>query len=135
MQANEFGEYLRDLRKERNLTIRQIEAYSGVSNSYLSQLENGKRGIPSPEILQKLAPVLKVSYETLMEKAGYLGRSDIRNPHTDLYEPTPQEIENVIREYDLQFDGAPLTEQDKEEVLEFVRLVLKRRKKKAERTE
>lgn len=71
MQAKEFGEFLRSIRNERGLTIRQIETYSGVSNSYLSQVENGKRSIPSPDILKKLAPALKVSYELLMEKAGY----------------------------------------------------------------
>lgn len=72
MKAEEFGKYLRNLRKERGLTIRQIEVFSGVSNSYLSLVENGKRGIPSPEILEKLAPVYKVPYEQLMTAAGYL---------------------------------------------------------------
>ncbi|MGB9905617.1 MAG: helix-turn-helix domain-containing protein, partial [Desulfotomaculales bacterium] len=76
MQANNFGKFLRKLRKERGLTIRQLETYSGVSNAYLSQVETGKRGVPSPEILEKLAPVLKVSYELLMEKAGYLKSND-----------------------------------------------------------
>jgi len=70
MQAKEFGEYLRQSRKKRGLTIRQVETYSGVSNSYLSQIENGKRGIPSAKTLKKLAPVLKESYEELMRISG-----------------------------------------------------------------
>ncbi|MCL6443433.1 MAG: helix-turn-helix domain-containing protein [Alicyclobacillus sp.] len=72
MEAKAFGEYIRSLRQNANLTIRQVEAYSGVSNAYLSQLENGKRGIPSPDILRKLSKPLKVSYEELMIAAGYL---------------------------------------------------------------
>ncbi|WP_084413464.1 helix-turn-helix domain-containing protein [Desulfovirgula thermocuniculi] len=76
MKAAEFGRYLQHLRKKRGLTIRQVELASGVSNSYLSQIENGKRGIPSPEILKKLAPVLHVSYKELMVKAGYLDDYD-----------------------------------------------------------
>lgn len=68
----DFGNYLKKLRIERGLTIRQVEAFSGVSNSYLSQLENGKRGIPSPDTLKKLAPVYRISYEELMSAAGYL---------------------------------------------------------------
>lgn len=87
MQAKNFGKFLRKLRKERGLTIRQVETYSGVSNAYLSQVETGKRGIPSPEILEKLAPVLKVSYELLMEKAGYLKSSNGNNDST----PTPEQ--------------------------------------------
>ncbi|WP_165907801.1 helix-turn-helix domain-containing protein [Hydrogenispora ethanolica] len=66
-----FASYIKALRNDRKLTIHQVEAYSGVSNSYLSLLENAKRGIPSPEILRKLAPVYKVPYEELMIKAGY----------------------------------------------------------------
>jgi transcriptional regulator with XRE-family HTH domain len=71
-----FGQYLRQLRIHRNLTIRQVEAFSGVSNSYLSQLENGKRGIPSPDILKKLAPAYRVTYEELMAAAGHLPNTE-----------------------------------------------------------
>lgn len=72
MKAEEFGEYIRNRRNEVKMTIRQLELYTGVSNSYLSQLENGKRGIPSPDILRKLSKGLNTPYEVLMEKAGYL---------------------------------------------------------------
>lgn len=72
MDAKEFGTYIRSLRKSKKMTIRQLELYSGVSNAYLSHIENGKRGIPTPEILKKLSSPLGVPYEVLMEKAGYL---------------------------------------------------------------
>jgi len=73
LEADVFGEYLRCLRKNKKMTIRQLELYSGVSNAYLSQLETGKRGIPSPEILKKLFNPLGVEYKELMIKAGYIG--------------------------------------------------------------
>lgn len=76
MKAEEYGKYIRGLRKNRKLTIRQLELYSGVSNSYLSLLENGKRGVPSPDILQKLAGPLNTDYEVLMERAGYIKSKD-----------------------------------------------------------
>ncbi|MEL7568371.1 MAG: helix-turn-helix transcriptional regulator [Eubacteriaceae bacterium] len=72
MNAENFGKYIKNLRSDRNLTLRQLEIKSGVSNSYLSQLENGKRGIPSPDILRKLSLALGVSYQELMAVAGYL---------------------------------------------------------------
>jgi repressor LexA len=77
MQEVNFGKYIKELRKACNLKQRDIEKRCGVSNSYLSQLENGQRGIPSPDILKKLAPVLKVSYEDLMIAAGYLSPSPL----------------------------------------------------------
>lgn len=70
-----LGQYLRNLRLARRLTLREVEDVSGVSNPYLSQLETDKIAKPSPHVLHKLAPVYGASYETLMEKAGYLRRS------------------------------------------------------------
>jgi transcriptional regulator with XRE-family HTH domain len=68
----DFGSYLRDLRRVRRLTLRAVEEQSGVSNSYLSQVENGHILQPSPHVLQKLAAVYGVAYEALMARAGYI---------------------------------------------------------------
>jgi transcriptional regulator with XRE-family HTH domain len=86
LDKNEFGEYLRKLRNKRNLTTNQVELYAGVSNSYISLLENGKRGIPSPEILRKLASLYRVSYDELMTKAGYLEdyKAEIKQPELEI---------------------------------------------------
>ncbi len=72
MNPKEFGDYLRSLRKDANLTMRRLDALSGVSHSYISQLERGERGVPSPEILKKMAGPLGVPYGELMYYAGYL---------------------------------------------------------------
>ena len=67
-----FGEYLRQKRTESGLSMRKLEELSGVSNSYLSQLERGTRSVPTPKILKDIAPHLNVSYEELLKAAGYL---------------------------------------------------------------
>jgi transcriptional regulator with XRE-family HTH domain len=71
-----LGEYLRNLRTARKLSLRDVEEASGVSNAYLSQLEQGKIAKPSPHFLHKLAGCYLVPYETLMEKAGYITKDD-----------------------------------------------------------
>lgn len=68
---SKFGEYLRRIRKLKGLTLTKLEELSGVSNSYLSQVENGQFK-PSVEILKKLAKVLDVPYIELLQKAGVL---------------------------------------------------------------
>lgn len=70
-KQKEFGAYLRKLR-EGKYTVRGLAEKSGVSSAYLSLLENGKKGIPSPEILKKLYGPLEVTYDELMEKAGHI---------------------------------------------------------------
>ena len=71
-----LGEYLRNLRVARKLSLRDVEEASGVSNAYLSQLEQGKITKPSPHFLHKLAGCYVVPYEKLMEKAGYISREE-----------------------------------------------------------
>lgn len=67
-----FGQYLKELRKSKGYTVRQLSTYSNVSHAYISQLENDERGIPSPKILKKLHGPLGVTFEELMIKAGHL---------------------------------------------------------------
>lgn len=42
---DQFGELLRAARKCRGLTIRDVERELGLSNSFIAQIENGKRNI------------------------------------------------------------------------------------------
>jgi len=73
-RASELGAVLADLRRAKGFSLREVEEAAGkaVSNAYLSQLENGKIGKPSPNVLHSLAEVYGVPYDALMEKAGYL---------------------------------------------------------------
>ena len=66
-----YGKYLKSLRLKQELTLREVEARTGVSNAYLSQLETGKVKQPSPSNLYKLAELYKVTYEELMQRVGY----------------------------------------------------------------
>lgn len=61
----EFGEKLRRLRTEKNLTQKQLAAMIGVKNSVISFYELGDR-IPSPEVIKKLAAALHVSADYLL---------------------------------------------------------------------
>jgi transcriptional regulator with XRE-family HTH domain len=72
MDSSEFGKFIKLLRKKRGLTLVALSKASSVSQPHLSHIENGKRGVPSPELLNKLAKPLGVKYNTLMEAAGYL---------------------------------------------------------------
>jgi SOS-response transcriptional repressor LexA len=88
-----FGDKLKELRKNKGLKIRELEALAGVSNAYLSQLENGKRGKPSPDIIKKLAPHLGVTYTEIMKLAGYI-TEDINQEALDLLKL--EDIEEVF---------------------------------------
>lgn len=67
-----FGEYLKQIRKEKGLSQRALSEKCGISNAEISRIETGERQKPSPDVLKALAPVLEITYEELMNKAGYL---------------------------------------------------------------
>jgi transcriptional regulator with XRE-family HTH domain len=71
MSSEELGDSLRELRKSKRLSLRDVEQASGVSGSYLSQVEQGKRH-PSAELLRKIAPTYGASIRELLVMAGYL---------------------------------------------------------------
>ncbi|MGN0375393.1 MAG: helix-turn-helix domain-containing protein [Butyrivibrio sp.] len=61
----EFGDRLKSLRKQKNLTQKQLADLVGVKNSIISFYEVGDR-LPSLEIVKKLAAVLHVSTDYLL---------------------------------------------------------------------
>jgi repressor LexA len=82
----EFGKYIKRLRKERKMTVRQLDLYSTVSHSYISQIERGERGIPSPAIIEKLSKALGVNYDEMMIMAGHMKDKTIP-PNLTPYNP------------------------------------------------
>ncbi|OAS14262.1 helix-turn-helix domain-containing protein [Paenibacillus oryzisoli] len=105
-----FYDKLRDMRKMKGFTIRELADRSGVSAAYISQLENGNRGIPSPDVLMKLSEGLNTSYSELMDIAGYLETSQANQQ----FESNPVNLRRFLRENELMFDGFILTPEDKE---------------------
>lgn len=67
-----FGDFLKQTRIKRGLSLRELGRRAEVSQSYLSLVESGKRGTPTPEQLLKLAPHLNIDYMVLMRAAGYV---------------------------------------------------------------
>jgi transcriptional regulator with XRE-family HTH domain len=70
-----IGEFIRDLRSNARISLRQLAEQTGISNPYLSQIENGLRK-PSAEVLQQIATALRVSTPLMYLRAGLLDRGD-----------------------------------------------------------
>ena len=71
-EMSDFGDYLRSLREGQKMSLREAAAKTGVSVSYITQIENGRRKAPGPEVLKKLAPAYNVPVRDLLKAAGYL---------------------------------------------------------------
>jgi transcriptional regulator with XRE-family HTH domain len=67
----DIGGFIRDLRRNAQISLRQLAEQAGVSNPYLSQIERGLRK-PSAEVLAQLAHALRVSTPMMYLRAGLL---------------------------------------------------------------
>ncbi|BBZ46007.1 helix-turn-helix domain-containing protein [Mycobacterium parmense] len=73
--ASDVGSFIRSLRENAHVSVRQLAERSGVSNPYLSQVERGLRK-PSADVLNQVAKALRVSAEVLYVRAGILEPTD-----------------------------------------------------------
>jgi transcriptional regulator with XRE-family HTH domain len=80
--ANELktlGENLKNARQMSKFSLREVEELTGISNAYLSQVENDKIKKPSANILYKLATLYGFDFELLLEVAGIVNRKSNEN--------------------------------------------------------
>ena len=62
-----FGERLRALRQERGVTLKTMAAALGVSASYLSALEHGRRGAPTWLMVQRVITFFNIIWDDAEE--------------------------------------------------------------------
>ncbi|PZE20933.1 helix-turn-helix domain-containing protein [Paenibacillus xerothermodurans] len=127
-----FYEQLRDMRKLKGFTIRELADRSGVSAAYISQLENGNRGVPSPDVLMKLSEGLNTPYAELMSIAGYLARTGSEHDDNLSKERPRVNLRRFLRENELMFDGIELTEQDKDWIERMLTVLFWKEKQRRE---
>ncbi len=61
IMSNEFGDYLKQKRKTMGVNQRVFAKMTGVSYSYISSIETGKRPAPSIDILIKMENKLRLN--------------------------------------------------------------------------
>jgi transcriptional regulator with XRE-family HTH domain len=125
VQSPDIGEFIKGLRENARISLRQLADQAGVSNPYLSQIERGLRK-PSAEVLAQIAGALRVSTPVMYLRAGLLGSEDgpgvlssiAADPHlsmaqkqslTQIYETFVREnARHQAAEADGQDEAAPL---------------------------
>ncbi|MGW1407963.1 helix-turn-helix domain-containing protein [Streptomyces sp. NPDC002403] len=98
LNVGNLGEYLREQRRNAQLSLRQLADAAGVSNPYLSQIERGLRK-PSAEVLQQVAKALRISAETLYVRAGILDereREELETRAVILADPSINERQKSV---------------------------------------
>ncbi len=71
-RQKEVGAYLQNLRKVKNVSVKEVAKEIGFSGPYLYQVEYGKKALSDPTWFIKLAEYYGVPVDELLRKAGYL---------------------------------------------------------------
>lgn len=71
---------IKSIRKKRNLTLYELSKRTGISRTYLRNLENNKQFNPTLFILQKIAEELEVNIKDL-----FYSSNDIDNLKEEMY--------------------------------------------------
>jgi transcriptional regulator with XRE-family HTH domain len=107
-----LGSTLKDARELIRLTLRQVEEVTGISNAYLSQLENDKIKKPSANVLYKLSDIYNIELNTLLAAAGIIEKQTSHK----------SKLLNTVA-----FSAETLTPKEEEELLEYLRFLRHRK--------
>lgn len=66
-----IGPTLKAIRAGKNLSLREVEAATGISNAYICQLESGKVKKPSLFFVYKLAKVYGWTVDEILDASGF----------------------------------------------------------------
>ena len=98
-----FGKKIKDLRQELGLTQWQVANRTGVSNTYISALESGRKLAPPHVIVTALASCLQMSEEVLwnLARAEREERLKLRIEGIPTSQRTARSSESVIGPLDI----------------------------------
>lgn len=112
---------LKELREERGLALKSLNADTAISTTVLSYIENGKRPF-TQNTLEILAKYFNVSTDYL------LGKSDIRNPEQVKKEVVVVDSDGTVSKMKYLMDATKdFTTEDMEKIFEYIDF-LKQRK-------
>lgn len=120
---------LRALRKENKLTLKDLSLKSGISVSFISDIENGRRN-PSIETLKILATSLGISADEFLKDG--VSNKNINIPLTKKDEKDiSKDVESIMSKLDKNedgptyYNGEEMQDEDKELFKDALELALK----------
>ncbi|MGN6534832.1 MAG: helix-turn-helix transcriptional regulator [Mesorhizobium sp.] len=94
-----LGERIRELRRERGVSQKDMAAAIGVSAAYLSALEHGRRGIPTWTLIQKIIGYFNIIWDDAedLQRLAEASHPRVRLDTSGLT-PAATELANLLAE-------------------------------------
>ena len=106
-----LGLKLRELRRKKGVSQKEMATALGVSAAYLSALEHGRRGVPTWVLLQKIIGYFNILWDAAEEVLRLAGQSRPRVViDTSGLSPAATELANMLAERIGSLDARTLEE-------------------------
>lgn len=102
-----FQDRLKELRKEKDITIEQLASDLGSAKSTISRYENGLRE-PKKDFLEMLSSYFDVSIDYLLGKTNT--KKQLNNSYKE--KDIEKAIDELMEQQGLMLSGEPLNEED-----------------------
>ncbi len=87
---SEFGQRLRDLRKQQGISQRDLASQVGINWTYVCKIETGQIAPPSEDVIRRIAQVLDADANDLINASG-----KVPDGLKDVLEDNPLAVELV----------------------------------------
>lgn len=120
-----IGENIKNIRESKNIGINELSRISGVNASYISAIERGEKQNPSTKILNKLSEALNVSVDEFFKNDA-----EVKEEKTNVIDDINKIVEkNKVETIAAHLDAEEFTEEDLEDIEQFIKFVASRKKK------
>lgn len=113
---DDFGSWVKQLRKAKKYSLKQLEVLSGVTASYIHRIESGSRKTPSVPVAEKLAIGLGVSPDEFLRRLNLV--SDDTNVDRNI------SLTELIAKNSFTINEKPVSHEQKNALLDVMNLIL-----------
>ena len=134
------GEKIKEFRKKRGLTQKQLGDLCGMADSAIRRYENG-RANPKIETLRKIADALEVNVTELLNDGAIVGSiitdnilqpnaiKDVASCNETVKSRYNKYLEKNVNTIAAHFDGEEFTDEEMKQIIKFAEFVKSKRKK------
>lgn len=140
-----LGDRIKKIREEKKLKLSALAEMAGISPGYLSDIEKGNKKNPTMDKLQCIADALQVPVSEFLstEEKLDIAMGSLKNIHSIVKEASEKyaidekpisKINKIIKENKIEtiaahFEGEHFTDDDVEDIENFIKFILSKKKK------
>lgn len=139
------GENIKKIRESKSMGLNKTAGIAKISGSYLSNIEKGIKDNPSIEVLKRIANALNVQVEEFfkdyatkenlnlamgsMLKINEMAKDTFLYETNEVYKSNKDLKPDSLTTIAAHFEGEKFTENEKEDIENFIKFVLSKKKK------